>query len=163
MLSILPSFHNLLRLRHRRGYGIHSPWVFTLVTEVVYAERGYSYYAYGSLPQAEGWRQKDLRMLLRLSNHFQPRSISLCGVAKDVGLWLHAGCKQAAIIHTASDIPFICMEREGGQKCIILLGRCNPMRSTLSERCTLSLDLIHLHFYYLGLPIPPQHHKLCYW
>lgn len=161
MLSLLPSFRNLLRLRHRRGYGIHSPWVFTLVTEVVYAERGYSYYAYGRLPQAEGWRQKDLRMLLRLSNHFQPRSISLCGVADEVGQWLHAGCRQAALTRTASDIPFILMEREG-QQCIVLLGRSNPMQAPLQAKSALSLDLIHLHIYYIGIPLPKQHHKLFY-
>lgn len=32
------------RWRHSRGFGIHSPFAYTLVTEALYPRRGYSYY-----------------------------------------------------------------------------------------------------------------------
>ena len=67
----------LRRFRHRRGYGIHSPFAFGFVTGVVY-EAG-AYYAYA--PLAQKWRgklkgsplrPKDLRLLLRLANFQHP-------------------------------------------------------------------------------------------
>lgn len=45
--SIVRPLRWLLRFRHRRGYGIHSPFAFSFVTGVVY-EQG-TYYAYPEL------------------------------------------------------------------------------------------------------------------
>lgn len=67
----------LCRFRHRRGYGIHSPFAFAKVTGVFY-ERG-TYYAYADLEAAYpvrpcGPTRRDLRLLLRLCNDAMPRT-----------------------------------------------------------------------------------------
>lgn len=59
------------RFRYRRGYGVHSPFAFRLIKEVIY-ERG-TYYAYASLAQRHkrlknARSQRDLRLLFRLAN-----------------------------------------------------------------------------------------------
>ena len=59
------------RFRHRRGYNIHSPFAFNLVTDVIY-ERG-AYYAYNDLRTLRKTipsklRERDDRLLLRLIN-----------------------------------------------------------------------------------------------
>lgn len=33
------------RWRHRRGYGVHSPYAYTLIREALFPARGYAYYA----------------------------------------------------------------------------------------------------------------------
>lgn len=64
----------LRRIRHRCGYGIHSPFAFNLVTRVVY-ERGTfgGYEALRPLAAHTVLREKDLRLLFRLANDLQPR------------------------------------------------------------------------------------------
>ena len=49
----------LKRFRHRRGYGVHSPFAFAFLTDVVY-ERN-AYYAYHELDASLAWWQR-LRM-----------------------------------------------------------------------------------------------------
>lgn len=85
----------LLRFRHRRGYGVHSPFAFGFITGVVY-ERG-EYYAYAELreqrkertKQAHGaregtskaliLREKDERLLFRIINFAAPRTALVYG------------------------------------------------------------------------------------
>ena len=90
-------FRWVLRIRHRCGYGIHSPFAFNFVCSVIY-ERG-TFYAYADLNHqfssqtARGLRRKDGRLLFRLANYVRPQVCSLCGVQPE-GSWfdyLHAG------------------------------------------------------------------------
>ena len=80
----------VLRFRHRCGYGIHSPFAFTFVCDVIY-ERS-AYYAYSRLEKAydrrssRRLRRKDCRLLFRLANYVHPKVCSLCGV-KAEGTW----------------------------------------------------------------------------
>ena len=78
----------VVRFRHRRGYGIHSPFAFGLVTGVVY-ERG-RYYAYDALseiykaaPHRYGLRWKDCQLLFRLANFQHPATCLLLGFKAD--------------------------------------------------------------------------------
>lgn len=149
----------LRRIRHRRGYGIHSPWVFGLVVGVIYESE--SYYAYSALHSVEGWRLKDLRLLLRLANHFQPEQITLCGVSKELGPWLHAGCRRASITYQPSQQPFVLMQRHDGQKCIIT-PNCQSTLWHEVQKEGVTLDLYYVGLAYRGLPIPSQHHIINY-
>lgn len=149
----------LRRIRHRRGYGIHSPWLFGLVVGVIYESE--AYYAYSALRPVDGWRLKDLRLLLRLANHFQPERITLCGVSKELGAWLHAGCRHAIVTYQASQQPFILMQRPNGQQCIITHG-CHSALWKELQREGVTLDLFYIGLAYRGISIPSQHHIINY-
>lgn len=94
----------LRRFRHRCGYGIHSPWVYTLVSDVILQRM--PYYAYDSLPDVEGWRRKDLQLLLRLANHFQPDEVEVKGYGKLSADWLKAGRREFALSYTEGMPPY---------------------------------------------------------
>lgn len=94
----LPSrlWHWMVRFRHRCGYGIHSPFAFGFVRDVVY-ERGI-FYAYAPLAAqhptlSTPLRMKDLRLLLRLANFQRPTVCLLSGLEPESaeGAWLKAG------------------------------------------------------------------------
>lgn len=74
------------RLRHRCGYGIHSPFAFTLVTDVVYNR--HAYYAYAPLAQQREhlcgrYSEKDDRLLFRLADHQRACRIAVVGEAME--------------------------------------------------------------------------------
>lgn len=65
----------LWRFRHRRGYGIHSPWAYSFVRDVILERTPYYEYACLAVhhPWYERWlypyRIECLRLLFRLSNY----------------------------------------------------------------------------------------------
>jgi len=79
----------LKRFRHRRGYGVHSPFAFDFLTYVVY-ERG-EYYAYRELKKRYPvvclcgglHRLKCRKFLFRLSNYVHPSLIRIYGHVKE--------------------------------------------------------------------------------
>ncbi|MBO7068282.1 MAG: hypothetical protein J6W52_06340 [Bacteroidaceae bacterium] len=91
----------LRRIRHRCGYGVHSPFAYRFITEVLYMDL--PYYAYDELdkelPLSDMFRvRKILHMLLRLSNWRQPGVIAcLSPSSPNVKHYLHAGCKKAML------------------------------------------------------------------
>ncbi len=85
------------RFRKRRGYGVHSPFAFNLITGVFF-EKG-TYYAYAPLRE---WRknfpattlERNDRLLFRLINEHQPRTGLIIGEAAEVPTeYLKAGCR----------------------------------------------------------------------
>ena len=79
---LIRCYVRLCRFRHRRGYGIHSPFAFGLVTKVFY-ERG-AYYAYAPLRKmrrqiAHNTTERGDRLMLRLINAFQPNDCFIGG------------------------------------------------------------------------------------
>ena len=94
----------LKRFRHRRGYGVHSPFAFDFLTYVVY-ERG-EYYAYRELKKRYPvvclcgglHRLKCRKFLFRLSNYVHPSLIRIYGHVKEAETaYLAAGCRSAAV------------------------------------------------------------------
>lgn len=92
----------LKRFRHRRGYGVHSPFAFQFITYVIY-ERG-TYYAYADLRKKHGcaaylWNGHEVRcrkLLFRLANFVHPKQLLLCGRLTEAHLdYLKAGCRSA--------------------------------------------------------------------
>ncbi len=98
MLPFRNPFVWLWRFRHRKGYGIHSPFAFSLVTQVLYSP-GY-YYAYdwldGLMPRWQrvlpSRRKACLRLLFRLANYWQPTHIEAPKGSLVELAYLHAGC-----------------------------------------------------------------------
>ena len=129
----------LARFRHRKGYGVHSPFAFRFITDVIY-ER-HPYYAYKELDEAlpfwKRFRQrKGLHLLLRLANHLQPESIAL---PKDAWLekrYLLGGCKSAKIL---------CGSREGEVSMCLLKEPTDEVLPHLGEQSVLLLDNLHRH------------------
>ena len=75
----------LCRFRHRRGYGIHSPFAFGFLMQVVY-ER-HAFYAFPALDAGLAWWQRfrvrrTLHLLFRLANYVHPQQI----IAPDTSL-----------------------------------------------------------------------------
>ena len=90
----------LRRFRHRCGYGVHSPYAFHFITDVIYEKT--PYYAYEELDKdltrTDRFRvRKILHLLLRVSNWSQPDVITCLTTSKDVSRYLTAGCRKAKI------------------------------------------------------------------
>lgn len=75
----------LVRFRHRRGYGVHSPFAFDFITGVIY-ERS-AYYAYSELAQLHPWWVRlfglrplvRCRLLFRLANYVHTKRACIVG------------------------------------------------------------------------------------
>lgn len=90
----------LCRFRHRRGYGVHSPFAFDFLSEVVYEQT--PYVLYSDLDPNLGLLQrfrvrKVLHLLFRCANWYQPHNIVVRGkgISPFVCEYLHAGCLRA--------------------------------------------------------------------
>ena len=93
----------LCRVRHRRGYGIHSPFAFALVTQVLYSPG--EYYAYSWLARLHPWYVRWFhlrplahhRLFFRLANFWQPLLVAAPGLTPVEWNYLHEGCRRAVI------------------------------------------------------------------
>ena len=101
----------LCRFRHRCGYGVHSPYAFQFITEVLY-ERGF-YYAYRQLDRQLplfvrllGLRpRKLLRMFFRVVNYVHPRQACLLGADPLPLSYMQAAVPSASWIETLPSGP----------------------------------------------------------
>lgn len=96
----------LCRIRHRCGYGVHSPFAFRFITEVIYETA--PYYAYMeldmSLPYKDRFRvRRILHLLMRISNKRQPKIIICLSSSEHARHYLAAGCRKARIIDYVPD------------------------------------------------------------
>lgn len=107
-LTLKRPFIRLLRFRHRCGYGVHSPFAFNLITQVIYENT--PYYKYKDLAKAQkslafekgkDWKyesKKIKRLLFRLVNYIQPDTIVDAGTLAASALFLKAGREGADYI-----------------------------------------------------------------
>jgi hypothetical protein len=129
----------LARFRHRKGYGVHSPFAFRFITDVIYERQ--PYYAYReldkALPFSKQFRQrKGYHLLLRIANHLQPETILLPKDAWWEKRYLQSGCKRARIkCEPATGEVSMCLLREPADEVLQHLG----------EQSVLLLDNLHRH------------------
>lgn len=109
----------LSRLRHRCGYGVHSPFAFELIRYLIYEKT--PYYAYEQLAleqkrqakvRGKGWNRepkKINRLLFRLVNRSQPHTIVDAGTLSASALYLQSG-KVGADYIPASDLSELFLE-----------------------------------------------------
>lgn len=119
ILTLRRPFIRLLRFRHRCGYGVHSPFAFNLITQVIYEKT--PYYKYKDLAKAEksmafekgkAWKyesKKIKRLLFRLVNYIQPDTIVDAGTLAASSLFLKAGREGADYI-SASELSELFLE-----------------------------------------------------
>ena len=69
------------KLKHRKGFGVHSPFAFAIITEVI--EEKLPYYAYSSMQRRYDKKSnipfKVVCLLFRLANRFHCRNIAILG------------------------------------------------------------------------------------
>lgn len=118
-LTLKRPFIWLSRFRHRCGYGVHSPFAFNLITQVIYEST--PYYKYKDLaveqkklaPQKDNyWKyesKKVKRLLFRLVNYIQPDTIVDAGRLAASSLYLKAG-KERADYTAASELSELFLE-----------------------------------------------------
>lgn len=79
----------LYKIRHHKGHGIHSPFVFSFITRVI--EEKTPYYVYEdipkyleSFPKLHFEESKTDRLLFKTINHFNPKNILALGVGNGI-------------------------------------------------------------------------------
>lgn len=120
-LALKRPFIWLRRFRHRCGYGVHSPFAFELITQVIYQRT--PYYKYTELAETEkkesrekgrAWThaesRKVRRLLFRLVNRVQPALIVDAGTPSAASLYLKAACLKADYTF-APDLTELFLER----------------------------------------------------
>ena len=159
----------LMRIRNRKGYGVHSPFAFSLITEVIYEDA--PYYDFGWLDSTLPWtyrfrKQKGYHLLLRLANWYQPDLMSFLGMY--VMEWDYFCCGSAHA-RRIEDYP------DSKEKCLIFTDRPDDgIIPHLHKDTMLILDNLHLHrawfnslpsvvtfdLYDMGIAFfDPQYHK----
>ena len=116
ILTLKRPFIWLRRFRHRCGYGVHSPFAFNLITNVIYEKN--KYYCYKPLAvQARQLKNKSKKnyfintktqqLLFRLVNHVQPQTIVHIGTIKSTSGYLKSGHTAARFIQadTLAQLP----------------------------------------------------------
>ena len=96
----------LRRVRKRCGYGVHSPFAFHFITDVIYEKS--RYYAYSSLDACLPFRyrfrvRKCLRLLFRIANSVQPHTVYIQGSMPFVRQYVEAGCHKAVVTDKVGD------------------------------------------------------------
>lgn len=97
----------LYKVRHHKGHGVHSPFVYNLIRNVI--EEKLPYYSYGDLSnylssfREEGLKlRKDNQLAFRLVNHFGSKNILEIGAEK--------GVNTLCLTSPSSDIRCIAVE-----------------------------------------------------
>lgn len=90
----------LRRVRKRRGYGVHSPFAFLFLSDVVYETL--PFYAFTELDKQLKWQQRFrlrryLHLLFRLVNYLQPEVLVFGGGSALERDYLCAACPNAKV------------------------------------------------------------------
>lgn len=114
-------------------YGVHSPFAFSLITDVIYEKM--PYYAYSSLKEEQkkmvrecGWTkgsQKVNRFLFRLVNRVQPDTIIEVGRPSSTALYLQSAKPSASYLF-ASDLSELFLDADTSVDFLYLNDYQNP-------------------------------------
>ncbi|MCC8186861.1 MAG: hypothetical protein LIP08_04950 [Bacteroides sp.] len=114
----------LSRIRHRCGYGVHSPFAFHFITRVIYEKD--AYYAYREIPV---WLKKQLqdteitwqqeperinRLLFRIANYACPDVIADIGPSTSAAYYMQAARRQARYVAGTDACDFSLSAEEAG-------------------------------------------------
>lgn len=98
------------RLRHSRGFGIHSPFAFRFITEVL--NERLPYYAYDRINSTvAGHSAREWRTLFRVLVYFRPERVAVISVnpefRREALSILHLATSQAVVAECAREADFI--------------------------------------------------------
>ena len=154
---ILPSYRLVPRIlrwfrrfRQRRGYGVHSPFAFEWITDVVYLQKA-QYYAYAPLAeQHEAWQGvlsvKDARLLFRIANHQRAQRMLVVGqgIEREIH-YLQAARPSAQIVHLpdASSVEKALSSETSPEQpfdFVLWMAAESPSLPVLSHLCTITTE-----------------------
>ena len=154
---ILPSYRLVPRIlrwfrrfRQRRGYGVHSPFAFEWITDVVYLQKA-QYYAYAPLAeQHEAWQGvlsvKDARLLFRIANHQRAQRMLVVGqgIEREIH-YLQAARPSAQIVHLpdASSVEKALSSETSPEQpfdFVLWMAAESPSQHVLSHLCTIMTE-----------------------
>lgn len=148
------------RFRHRRGYGIHSPFAYNFVTQVLYSP-GHYYAEEGMFTWRDCllWPRRTAiyRLMFRLANFWQP---SVIYAPAEFLPYLHAGCRGAALCEGEGVLR---MDGARGELEVYLAlpGRKAEWKEVLRRKDTvLSFDLYDLGIVFRQIGLKPQHYVI---
>ena len=186
LLRCVHPFVWLLRFRHRRGYGVHSPFAFDFITDVVYQRL--PYYKYRELTLLEraqasargrdwGYESRKVkRLLFRIVNYCRPQLIVDAGRLSASALYLKAACTRAEYtpflyLHDYRRPEFVeevfrlCADRTTGQSVFVVegIGYTRAMRHLWRrmqqhERVGITFDLYDLGILFFDRTKNKQHY-----
>ena len=95
MASRLNIKATLQRWRHGMGFGVHSPFAFRFITEVLNLPKIYGYYAYLYIADER------MRTLFRVINRLRPNKISIPEKNKEIRAAVNSAVPHATIVPMA--------------------------------------------------------------
>lgn len=105
---ILRGWNWCKRIRHRRGYGVHSPSDYFFIANVVYEQQ--TFYAYSSLHHLRRvvaflphYREKVDKLLFRLVNYLHPSVLFEIGTGSGISARYMTEARNEMSIYTFSD------------------------------------------------------------
>lgn len=163
------------RVRHRKGYGVHSPFAFNFVTGVLYNKD--MYYAYEPMERDLRWWQKGRvrslrRLAFRLSDYRRPGTLYCHGIDAKLADACRYGCRGLRILSGGSvetaDMIFV----SGADECALLhvgegsmivvkdVHRCRSFwrRIMEDERITVTFDLYDVGIAFARRDLNKQHY-----
>lgn len=73
--------HWLSRFRHSRGFGVHSPFAFSFITQTL-RDKSSTYYLYPAIEYNGGRDKSELKLLLRVLCRLHPASVDILSIAQ---------------------------------------------------------------------------------
>ena len=75
--------------RHGRGFGVHSPFAYDLLTNTLHEPRHTGYYGYRELNAlgGDGRKRRLARIIFRIVARFSPRRVAIAGSPNDQRYW----------------------------------------------------------------------------
>lgn len=166
-----------LRIRKRKGYGVHSPFAFSFVTDVLYNNDGY--YAYAEMDRSLRWWQKarvrSMRHLaFRLTNFRRPKTLYCSGVDQMLMEACRYGSRNIIVLDAMSDgvadMIFVSGADEQalrhiGEGTMVVVkdvNRCREFwkRVMMDERITVTFDLYDVGIAFARKDLNKEHYKI---
>ena len=165
----------LLRIRKRKGYGVHSPFAFDLLTNVLYNKE--KYYAYAEMDKGLHWWQKgrvrsQRHLAFRLCNYHRPHTMYCEGLDYALREACQYGSQGMAILprgtKDVADMVFVdgkdeeAMDHVGEGTMLVLKNKdkCRGFwkRIKEDERVTVTFDLYDVGIAFARKDLCRQHY-----
>ena len=175
-----------LRFRQRRGYGVHSPFAYAFIRDVLL--QTWPYYAYEELDRLHPWAERHVttyprncrRMLFRMANAVQPGTMSVLGERATERAYMSAAVPKARWVEGGvADLVLVAHERLSEVPELInpLPPRATLICEGISEskadraiwnevkahaRTTITFDLYTYGIALLDRPLTPADYIVCF-